>query len=742
MFVKKSWIALVVCALLLLSSCARKSQDLVDKAFEGKNFDRALPKQDQEPPKQPEEEDEDDGKTKSSVLVDKIQPVQEDTVYMKTGSAERPEDHAFEKDPVAPAFNFDEVKIYEVIRALCDLMNLNYIIDPAVQDQAITIRIAESDNKFKASELLDLILKLHDLTMVVHESYVHIVPISSPEVNPGLELLYGTKPNENLLKEELIIQLIPLKYITPSEMTTIAKEFLSPSARILEESKNNILIIIDKQQFIAKVLELAPIFDVDALHNKKMVFYQLAHVDAVDTAGKLQEIMTMYGYEAEGERLALMPIETLNGILAVSTRADIFKELDFWIAKFDQEAQYEEDQVFVYQVQNTTAYNLAYMLSQLFGLEAPLGGGQGVNNISQRRTTDPNLNPRGGTTGNNFNQPGGSQPQFRNQQNPPAQPPARPSTRNRFSSSDDEEENAPKMIVDEENNSLIFMTTPREYARMHKTLEKLDILPRQVFLEVTVLSVQLNDEFEFGIDWSADSQFEAGAVDSRSIEYTATGNLSAAYNIVNATRLVTARVNALKKKGYVNVLQQPHIMAIDNQQASISVGTDVPITTTTTNIDRIVGGQGDNPATSSTVQYRQTGVTLGFTPHINANGVIRMEISLDISSAGAQSGTEAVPISQNALQTEMIVRDDQTVVMGGLILDSENWGRNTVPFFGRIPLLKHLFNQRNSTVTKSELIVMITPRLIDSEEKSIAISKEFREKILKEFESFKKLSEQ
>ena len=144
------------------------------------------------------------------------------------------------------------------------------------------------------------------------------------------------------------------------------------------------------------------------------------------------------------------------------------------------------------------------------------------------------------------------------------------------------------------------------------------------------------------------------------------------------------------------------------------------------------------PASSSTIVYKPTGVSLSFTPHINANGVIRLQIALDISSAGAQSASaEAVPISQNSLSTEMIVRDGQTVVMGGLIFDQEGWGRESVPLLGKIPILKHLFTKRTSNASRSELIVMITPRLIDSEQKSIAISKEFRDKILKEFESFK-----
>ena len=188
------------------------------------------------------------------------------------------------------------------------------------------------------------------------------------------------------------VQLVPLKYVTPADMTAVVKEFLSPSSRVYEEPKNNILIIIDKYQYISKVMELIPIFDVDVLANKKMVFYQLAYVDAVETAGKLEEILGVYGYET-GERLSIVPIETLNGLLVVSNTLSIFKELDFWVEKFDKEGQYEENQVFVYQVENTTADAISFTLSQVMGLNTVGGGGgRGGSAISNRRTTNPTGN--------------------------------------------------------------------------------------------------------------------------------------------------------------------------------------------------------------------------------------------------------------------------------------------------------------------------------------------------------------
>lgn len=721
------WIVLgLLC--LMIASC-QKRQDLINKAFEDKNFDEQLAKT--EELKAPEEEDpEEEKETTSEVLIDKTKPPVEESNYVVSGTEDSPNPITFSKDPEVTEFSYEEAPVFTLIELLAKNMGLNYIIDPSIKDQSVTMNLVATDNPMKSSDLLDLILKLHDLTMVKRDPFVYIVPISSAEVNPGLEILYGTKPNRNLRNEELVIQLIPLKYIAPSDMATVIKEFLSGSARILEEPKNNLLIIIDKAHHIRKAMELIPIFDVDVLAGKKMVYYELAHVDSVETAGRLQEILSVYGFEEDTGGLSILPIETLNGILVVARQQDIFKELDFWISKFDKEAQFEEEQIFVYHVENTTADNIASTLGQLYGLQAGISGrgaGRGSSAASNRRTTSPNLNPQDDT----------NRTQDQQQQS---------SLTNRRQAITGGEAGQPAMIVDEENNAIIFKTTPREYYRIRKDLKKLDILPRQVFLEVTVLSVSLNDTYSLGINWSAGNRIPDDAGVSNGDEIVSSSFIqpsdteppafSGAYTIARATSFVRATINAAKQKGYVNVLQQPHIMAIDNKTANLAVGQDVPIITSTNNISNIGQGNGLSPATSSTIQYRNTGVTLGFTPHINANGIIRLEINLQISEPQPTNAQGGTPISNNQLETEMIVRDGQTVVMGGLIADTETWDRNGVPLLSRIPLLRHFFQTKSNALSKRELIVMITPRLIDSEEKSIEISKEFKEKILKEFESF------
>lgn len=749
--------------LLLLAGCAQK-QDLVHKAFTDKKFEHQLEESKQDVPETQEVGDKaKDETTKVEVIKDNLKPAETGpSTFNKTGTADRVNPDIFKNDPDAPLLNFEDAKLYDVIYSLCELLGVNFIIDPTVKDQTVTINMVRSDQKLKTSDLFDLLLKLHDLTWVHHGSFISIVPMSSPDVNPGLELLSGSQPNQNLRAEELVMQIIPLRYVKASEVNGVIKEFLSSSARVYEEPKRNVLIIIDKYQHITKAMELIPIFDIDVLEGKKMVYYQLAHVDAVETTGKLKEILTAYGYDEEGGRVSMVPIESLNGMLVVAPNESIFKEIDFWISKFDKEAQYEDDQVFIYKVENTTAASIANTISQLFDLRTTgVGGGRSNQGASARRSTSGFGGGTSNSLNNQQNQRENVADNDNNQRNAQNQQQNRDSRNNQRNNSNQNRLNGntansgssvaenpggegPLMIVDEDNNSLIFATTPRDYSRMYKTLKKLDILPRQVFLEVTVLSVSLSDTMNLGLNWNWNPRpttaVTGGSVETLSSGFNTDGKgvLSSVYTYQVASGLLTAQVNALRKNGYANLLQQPHIMAIDNQSAAISVGTDIPIQTSTTNLSNIADGNGSTPAVSSNIQYRSTGVALSFTPHINANGVIRLEISLDISDPGNVSGAGAPPISQNSLQTEMIVRDSQTVVMGGLIFDQESWDKSTVPLLGRVPLLKHLFTDRKANNKKSELIVMITPRLVDNEEKSIAISKEFRDKILREFDSFRK----
>lgn len=716
------WMLLGLLLVIGIPACQKRT-NLVDKAFKDKDFEHRIGEQDQDV-EVPDDDKGDDEQESSVVLVDNLQTPKGETEFLTTDKEDRtefPKDRLIKKNPSAPILNFEDAKLYDIVHSLCQVMEVNFIIDPSVKDQTVTIGMIEGDQKMTTLELFDLVLKLHNLAFVASESFIRIVPIDSPDIMPGIELLHGTIPNPNLMTEELAIQIVPLRYTTPTDITSVIKEFLSPSARIMEEPINNLLIIMDKYNFIEKAMEVVPIFDINVLQNKKMVLYNLKHVDAVETATQLQEILIAYGLDGD-ERVKFFPVITLNAVMVVSSMQEVFEEIQFWVDRLDKEAQFEEPQIFVYQVQNTTADIISGTLSQIYGFRGGGIGGRGSAGASQRRSTSPNQNPN---DQNNRTQDARQQTQLGNE-NPALQNlPGADAARN--------------MIVDADNNSLIFNTTPREYSKILKTLHKLDILPRQVFMEVTVLNISLKDGFNLGFNWNI-SDMEGGEANepgrTRSFSYTPEGN-AFSYSYTALTKSVVAAVNAAQNKGYANVLQQPHIMALDNKQASISIGDDIPIVSSNINIPGV--GQSDQVVTSSNVQYRKTGVDLQFTPHINANGVIRLEINLSISSVGAEvsSANSQPSISNNTLSTEIIVRDNQTIVMGGMISDSEQWGKESVPFLGRIPLLKHLFTNRDSSSSKAELIVLITPRLIDSEEKSIEISKEFKEKILAEFESFR-----
>lgn len=722
-----SRIAILSCCVLLLAlpSCRRK-QNLIDRAFEDKNFDQAELKQ-QDEAAEPEEEKEEEIK-KAEVLVDNINPPAGESTFYPEGSAERPTPSPFKQDPEAPILNFEETKVYDVVHLLCKALGTNYIIDPSVKDQTITIGMVEAPQKMKTSELLDLVLKLHGLTMVWEGDFVRILPVDGKEVLVGLELLYGNLPNPNLMREELVIQIIPLRYTTPSAISSVLREFMSPSARLIEEPVNNLLIVIDKANYIRKIMELIPLFDINVLQNKKMVLYQLEFVDAVETVAALQDVLAVYGLQKENERVSIIPMETVNGIMVVSPMEEIFKEVEFWIEKLDREAQFEEPQVFIYEVENTTVDALTNTIGQIYGLRAGASGGIGGSaGASERRTTSPNRDPN--------DQSNRTEPE--KTQAPGMPQIGDPNSRN-------------LMITDKDNNALIFYTTPREYYRIRKTLKQLDVLPRQVFMEVTVLKVELNDALTLGIDWSlGDGEATTGSTTSairgtsdddptRTRSLSLASGLNFTYSYAALTERITAKLTALKTNGFANILQQPHIMALDNKSASINIGQEVPILTSNVNIPGTTGGTTSGSIVqTSNVQYRSTGVELTFTPHINANGVIRLEIGLGISAPGANVAVanNQPQINTNNLATEMIVRNNQTIIMGGIIADTEDWSKSTIPFLGRIPLLRHLFSNRKKSMAKTELVVMITPRVIDSEEKSIEVTNEFRSKILREFQN-------
>jgi len=259
------------------------------------------------------------------------------------------------------------------------------------------------------------------------------------------------------------------------------------------------------------------------------------------------------------------------------------------------------------------------------------------------------------------------------------------------------------MSVDLRSNAIIFNTTGTRYQSLLPMIRRLDTPPRQILVEVTIAEVLLTDEFAMGVEF---------ALQSGDVSIGTTGGLGLPdgggfISVLGTDGAIRAQLSASNR--LINVLSNPSLVVRDGVSATISVGNDIP-TVGATFFDPL---QSDTQIT--TVQYRKTGVNLTVRPTLNAQGLVVMEISQDISNV-VEGGSEVAgtpAIFERSLSTEVVARSGETILLGGLIAENVSETVAKVPGLGDIPWLGRLFRSETQTTERTELVIMITPRVLD-----------------------------
>ena len=292
------------------------------------------------------------------------------------------------------------------------------------------------------------------------------------------------------------------------------------------------------------------------------------------------------------------------------------------------------------------------------------------------------------------------------------------------------------IVVDESNNALVIRAFARDYRSILDTVKKLDIYPKQVLIEVLLAEITLGDSYRFGVEWSRfltsnppDAQsIVIGAqppADPLNQALVATG---IRYTIVDLGGRVSAALSAAAIDNRLNVISSPHILASNNKEAKIQVGTSQPIltstyTTTATATPGVVEG---------TIEYKDTGIILTVTPRVSDGGLVTLEITVEDSNVGETSlgNLENVPFfTKRTAKTILSILEGQTIVIGGLITESKDTVKSGVPLLSKIPILGALFGTQTYAKRKTELLILMTPHVIADIYQSNAVTQEFKEKV-------------
>nr|WP_244241626.1 type II secretion system secretin GspD [Leptospira jelokensis] len=285
-----------------------------------------------------------------------------------------------------------------------------------------------------------------------------------------------------------------------------------------------------------------------------------------------------------------------------------------------------------------------------------------------------------------------------------------------------------KAVAHKESNSLIVTATPQEWEEIKKIIKILDTPRKQVLLEVLIVELSSTDLNDFGIDWRyqelAYGQFntglaaQGGVIDKngRPTNVNTLSGFSLGF-IRRGGQQIIGILNANSTNENFNVLSAPQILTLDNQEAEINVGQDVPVRTQ----NRNAGLGGDNAVTVANFEYRPTGIKLKFTPHINKNNRITLDLYQEIKNvAGISSeATGGNPtFNKRDIKTTIVVDNIQTIVIGGLLSNDKQKKVQKIPILGEIPLLGTLFRRTTNQNRKTNLMVFLTPHILDDRDKS------------------------
>ncbi len=386
----------------------------------------------------------------------------------------------------------------------------------------------------------------------------------------------------------------------------------------------------------------------------------------------------------------MVDVPKINYIIIVDTDANVKRLLQL-VEIFDSEQLKQiKPQVFVYPVRNGKAKDVAALLQQIF--------------LGASRTPTPS---RPATTPARPAVPGQSSPA----PSPSPQISLGPSGGGEALVLD-----ITRIIPDEVTNTIVILATPDDYALMYETIQKIDIVPRQVMIEVLIAEVTLGDDLRFGIEWSIKSKIDKGFMSlgfNTGLDRTTAQGFT--FLGIDRTGLIQGFLQALATESKVNVLASPHILAADNREARIQIGNQVPIVTSETPIST-VGTAGTS--VSRSIQYKDTGVILKIKPLINESGLVSLDLSQEVSDYFLQNiyGSEYPVITKREATTNLVAQDGETIVIGGLIQENFKRTRAGLPLLSKIPVLGWLFSNTADEEKRTEVIMLLTPLVVKNPE--------------------------
>jgi general secretion pathway protein D len=652
--------------------------------------------------------------------------------------------------------NFDNADVEVVIQAAAEIVGFNYVLAPTARGRKITVQTVGKISSDEVFAVLLTILDVNGLAAVRSGNLYRIIPREGAPQTP-VKTIVGREVNASLPPDEVVTQVVPLQFIGAQDAVALLRPFVPAQGALAAHRETNVLILTDTAANVRRLLEVLALVDVEVALSELQII-TLKHADAQELGQLLAQLFASGRVSGPpGAPPALGPLappasppgasppppgagsaaptadrpvivaERRSNSLVVHARKQDMEIIRRLIEKLDVDI-YGGQRVFIYFAENTKARDLATTLDAIYGRgdRGPL--------ITGTQQAPPLSSSISGSYTGRFPSPSTTLPTAFPTTSPstglplpapvltgvPRQPGA-PAAFPGLASEGPPPGAEIRFVADEVTNAVIVTTYPRLWKEMEETIKKLDKMPRQVLIEVMAAEVTLTDDTKLGIEWAVRSgRFDvssspSGQLPSRPLQSLIPlgGAVPVGFNLFTfAADKFLAALNALATENRVNVLSNPSIMTTENKKAVINVSTSVPIVTSQ-QVPVAAGGFTGNSITQ-TVEYRDAGIILTVIPRIGEQGTVSLDVKQEVNEVGEN---EPPPINsprftKREAETSVVLLNNQTLVLGGLIQNKRTRIRIGIPWLSRIPILGYLFGSVENKIEKTELLLLITPRTV------------------------------
>ncbi|MEB1794640.1 type II secretion system secretin GspD [Xanthomonas campestris pv. campestris] len=653
-------------------------------------------------------------------------------------------------------FNFEGESVQAVVKAILgDMLGQNYVIAPGVQG-TVTLATPNPVSPAQALNLLEMVLGWNNARMVFSGGRYNIVP--ADQALAGTVAPSTASPSAARGFE---VRVVPLKYISASEMKKVLEPYARPNAIVGTDASRNVITLGGTRAELENYLRTVQIFDVDWLSGMSVGVFPIQSGKAEKVSADLEKVFGEQSKTPSAGMFRFMPLENANAVLVITPQPRYLDQIQQWLDRIDSAGG--GVRLFSYELKYIKAKDLADRLSEVFGGRGN-GGNSGpslvpggvvnmLGNNSGGADRDESLGSSSGATGgdiggtsNGSSQSGTSGSFGGSSGSGMLQLP--PSTNQNGSVTLEVEGDKVGVSAVAETNTLLVRTSAQAWKSIRDVIEKLDVMPMQVHIEAQIAEVTLTGRLQYGVNWYFENAVTtpsnadgsggpnlpsaagrgiwgdvSGSVTSNGVAWTFLGKNAAAI------------ISALDQVTNLRLLQTPSVFVRNNAEATLNVGSRIPINSTSINT-----GLGSDSSFSS-VQYIDTGVILKVRPRVTKDGMVFLDIVQEVSTPGARpaactaaatttvnSAACNVDINTRRVKTEAAVQNGDTIMLAGLIDDSTTDGSNGIPFLSKLPVVGALFGRKTQNSDRREVIVLITPSIVRNPQDARDLTDEYGSK--------------